>query len=323
IIQRLFAEMRENGCEFCVMEVSSHGLALNRLDQVIFDRAVFTNLSQDHLDFHRDMKAYFQAKESLFTEHLNGIAILNKDDDYAKRISYEPQLTYSLENLSDLRVSSSQLSADGSRFTISFKGKYYGFETEVLGQYNLYNLMAAIAVLLSFDYSYESIQHAVKKLKPVPGRMETIVLKKSLAIVDYAHTPDALLNVLKTSRDFCQGRLICVFGCGGDRDRMKRPKMAKAAEEIADYIFVTSDNPRTENPEDIIDDIVSGFDKSTYYERYSDRKTAIFAALDFAQKDDIVVIAGKGHEPYQEINGVRHHLDDRELVREWGAAHAR
>ena len=321
VIQELFSQMNRNDCQFCVMEVSSHGLALNRLDLITFQLAVFTNLSQDHLDFHRNIDDYFKAKELLFKSHLDGLAILNYDDDFVRRIEFQPQFSFSLSSESDLKIENFKLNASRTAFTIVYNKFSYDFETSVLGHYNLYNLLASIAVLINLKIDIKQIQSAVAQLKPVPGRMETISFKQSLAIIDYAHTPDALLNVLRTSRDFCLGQLICVFGCGGDRDKSKRPQMAKAAEQIADIIIVTSDNPRNEDPESIISDILTGFKTAKNIHQNTDRKQAITTALEMAKTNDIVVIAGKGHEPYQEINGVRYHLDDREIVYDWEKNH--
>jgi len=315
-LHKLFYEMVQNKCKLCVMEISSHALALNRVEGLVVQHAIFTNLSQDHLDFHADIDDYFNAKKLLFTHHLNGIAHVNADDAYSKKIQTTTCSTFSINAMSDIRILRFKQNAKGSSFTLIYKDVEHAFTTDILGYFNLYNLLACISVCLKLGFTMEEIRVAVTKLKPVKGRMEVVKIENRNVIVDYAHTPDALKNILLTCKPLAK-KLTCVFGCGGDRDRTKRAEMARAVEAYADKTIVTSDNPRTENPMEIIQDIKQGFSKDYRYVIEEDRHSAIYFALNHAEEDEIIVIAGKGHETYQEINGVKHHFSDQETVLEW------
>ncbi len=313
------------GCEFGVMEVSSHALAQGRVMGCEFDVAVFTNLTQDHLDFHKDMEDYFTAKALLFSpSYLNGKAIINADDPYGQRLieQFIPEKVwrYSIENTSaDLWTSDLIYEPTGVKGKLHTPAGEVSFHSPLVGQYNLSNLLAAVGTVSHLGLDLDSIVAALPKFSGVPGRMERVQIKSEQdisVIVDYAHTPDSLENLLKAARPFIQGKMICVFGCGGDRDRTKRPKMGKIAAELADVAVVTSDNPRTEDPERILQDILEGIPSSVEPMVICDRATAIQTAILQAQPGDGVLIAGKGHEDYQILGTEKIHFDDREQARE-------
>jgi UDP-N-acetylmuramoyl-L-alanyl-D-glutamate--2,6-diaminopimelate ligase len=304
-----------------VMETSSHSLALDRISGLFYDVAVWTNLTQDHLDFHKNMDNYYQAKKRLFAEYMkpDGVAVINIDDKWGKRLSTELDgrkiITYGRDSTSDVRIDSWNCSWDGCEVTIVHNGKPVSFNSSLRGFFNVYNMTALIAGACGLGYADETIQQAFSAVQTVAGRMDRVMINAPFAvIVDYAHTPDALENILTTARPLTKGRLICVFGCGGDRDRTKRPIMGGVVAEHADEAIVTSDNPRSERPVAIIDEICSGIPLDFPHVTIPDRKTAIEVALQNAKEGDCVVIAGKGHEDYQEINGVKHHFNDKEIV---------
>ena len=309
--------------EAVVMEVSSHSLALDRIGGLAFDVGVFTNLSQDHLDFHGSMEEYFLAKRRLFTEYLKngGRAAVNIDDPYGRRLAgelgTERCLTFGRANGADVRIVSWRCDWDGCAVTVAIDGKEIEFTSELRGFFNVYNMTAFITGAAALGYASGSIRQAFERVPSVNGRMDRVALDAPFAaVVDYAHTPDALHNVLKTARELTRGRLLCVFGCGGDRDRTKRPLMGAAVAQWCDEGWVTSDNPRTERPMAIINDIIDGIPLDFPHTVNADRRAAITAAVRGARAGDCLVIAGKGHETYQEINGVRHHFDDKEVVTE-------
>ncbi len=304
-----------------VMETSSHSLALDRISGLFYDVAVWTNLTQDHLDFHKTMENYYEAKKRLFAEYMkpDGIAVVNIDDKWGKRLSEELEnrkiLTYGRDSASDVRIDSWNCSWDGCEVTIVHKGKRVSFNSSLRGFFNVYNMTALIAGAYGQGFSDETIQQAFSAVETVAGRMDRVMIDAPFAvIVDYAHTPDALENILTTARPLTKGRLICVFGCGGDRDRTKRPVMGGIVAEHADEAIVTSDNPRSERPVAIIDEICAGIPLDFPHVTIPDRKSAIEVALKNAKEGDCIVIAGKGHEDYQEINGVKHHFNDKEIV---------
>jgi UDP-N-acetylmuramoyl-L-alanyl-D-glutamate--2,6-diaminopimelate ligase len=304
------------------MEVSSHSLALKRIAGMEFDVAVFTNLTQDHLDFHKSMEEYYAAKKSLFADYLKrgGCAVINIDDEYGKRMAKELKtkkkvLTYGKSGDADVKIIGQRCDWSGSIADILYKGHEYSFTSMLRGAFNVYNMTAMIAGAFALGVKPEVIAGALVNTRGVSGRMEKVDINAQFtAVVDYAHTPDALVNVLKTSAELTAGRLICVFGCGGDRDKTKRPLMAKAVAENCDMAVVTSDNPRSERPETIISEVVRGMPLDFPYTAITDRREAIGRALHSAKPGDCVVIAGKGHETYQEMCGIRHHFDDREEV---------
>ena len=332
-LHSIFKQIVDAGIEYVIMETSSQGLAQHRLTGISFDTAVFTNLTQDHLDYHENMENYFAAKLMLFQQlSPNGLAILNADSNLSHRIAeHIPQkniLTYGLEKDADLTAQDIEITQKELSLTalnnrnLSFDGEptWHKIRTtlRLLGAYNVYNTLAAIGVGLRNSCSTVAIQKGLS-CTVVPGRFENVSIngnqKSDFAvIVDYAHTPDGLENLLTAARNITDGRLVSVFGCGGDRDRAKRPKMGKISAQIADLSMITSDNPRTEDPMEIISEIVSGIPLDATFKCIPDRRDAIRQAIMHAHEGDVVVIAGKGHEDYQEIQGERFPFDDREVA---------
>ena len=319
-LQALFAQMRDAGCSHVVMEVSSHAISLDRVGGVRFDVAAFTNLTEDHLDFHKTMEAYCDAKAELFCRC--GKAVANMDDEWFPRITKKAKcnvLATSVKGKGDLSASGLQLHADGISFVASHMGKEAVVELPIPGKFTVYNALTVLGIALQLGISLEEAAEALKTAQGVKGRVEVVPTpgKPFTVLIDYAHTPDGLENVLSSVKDYCAGRLIAVFGCGGDRDPIKRPIMGKIGVKIADLAVITSDNPRTEVPGAIIKDILKGVDPADgEYIVIEDRRKAIRYAMDIAEKNDIIILAGKGHETYQEINGVKYHLDEREEVAE-------
>ena len=317
-LQQLFARMRDAGCSHCVMEVSSHAITLERVAGVHFDVAAFTNLTEDHLDFHGTMEAYCDAKAELFRRCDK--AVLNADDSWFGRFADAaccPALTISAKNAAGLYAKDLLLLSDGIRFTAVYGQQEAAIFVPIPGKFTVYNTLTVLGVALQLGISLEAASDALAKVQGVKGRIEVVPTpgKDFTVLIDYAHTPDGLENVLSSVRDFCKGRLIAVFGCGGDRDPIKRPIMGKIGVELADLAVITSDNPRTEDPMTIIGHIVKGADEALgTYKVIENRVKAIAYAMDIAEKDDIIVLAGKGHETYQEIMGIKHHLDEREVV---------
>ena len=315
-LHTLFKQFSENGVKYVTMETSSQGLALQRLAGLTFDTAVFTNLTQDHLDYHQTMEIYLKAKLMLF-EQLDeaGFAILNSDSPVAERIVQvcldSQRLMYGLDKNANLYAEDVRYSRNRLMFTAVTPNGLIPAQLRLLGEYNLYNALAAIAVGLRYDCPVSAIQEGLAATV-VPGRFELIDRGQDFAvIVDYAHTPDGLENVLTAAKRVAKRDLICVFGCGGDRDNGKRPKMGNISAQIADYSVITSDNPRTEDPGEIIAQIVSNLLHDTKHVCISERRNAIHHAITAAKSGDVVVIAGKGHEDYQEIQGERFPFDDR------------
>ena len=315
-LHALFKQFTEDDVEYVTMETSSQGLALQRLAGLTFDTAVFTNFTQDHLDYHQTMEAYFKAKLMLFEQlDKKGVAILNSDSPVAERIAdvcaESGLLMYGLSEKANLHTEDINFSHNRLAFTAVTPDGRIPVKLRLLGEYNLYNALAAIAVGLRYDCPIPAIQEGLAATV-VPGRFELIDRGQDFAvIVDYAHTPDGLENVLTAAKRVAERNLICVFGCGGDRDNGKRPKMGNISAQIADYSVITSDNPRTEDPDDIIAQIVSNLPHDTNYMCISERRDAIHHAIAMAKSGDVVVIAGKGHEDYQEINGKKFPFDDR------------
>ena len=325
-LQDLLARMRDAGCKAAVMEVSSHALAQERVRGVEFDAVVFTNLTQDHLDFHGNLQNYFEAKASLFTGLLpaqtkkRGVAIINIDDRYGAelraRLSRETRvITYGVGNRADFRASNFKTELAGTSFQLDAQDRSFLVRFPLIGKFNIYNSLAALAAATAFGISLRAAILALATAPPVPGRLQLVPGKRNYQVyVDYAHTDDALLNVLRTLRELNPHRLIVVFGCGGDRDRAKRPLMGRAAEQWSDYAIITSDNPRSESPEAIIRDIELSF-KGNNYEVIVDRGEAIRRAVSLAEARDIVLIAGKGHETYQQFAHETIVFDDVQVAR--------
>jgi len=325
-LQAQLAAAVKAGCELAVMEVSSHALAQGRVMSCPFEVAVFTNLTQDHLDFHRDMEDYFAAKAMLFSpDYLRGRAVINADDPYGQRLiarlKPEHLWRYSVNDAAaaDLWMSNLSYEPTGVSGMLHTPEGEVAFRSPLVGQYNLANLLAAVGAVLHLGIDLQLIAELLPQFPGVPGRMERVQVGSEQdisVIVDYAHTPDSLENLLLAARPFIPGKMICVFGCGGDRDRTKRPKMGQIAAQLADVVFVTSDNPRTEDPERILQDILVGIPKTVEPVVISDRATAIHTAIQQAQPGDGVLIAGKGHEDYQILGTEKIHFDDREQARE-------
>ena len=317
-LQALFARMRAAGCTHVVMEVSSHAMTLERIGGTRFDIAAFTNLTEDHLDFHKTMEAYCDAKAELFRRC--GKAVVNVDDSWSDRILSAaacPVLSTSVNGAADLKAEELELLSEGISFTAVSGEERAKIQLPIPGKFTVYNALTVLGIAKQLGISLADCAEALKTAEGVKGRVEVVPTPETpySVLIDYAHTPDGLENVLTSVKGFCKGRLISVFGCGGDRDPMKRPIMGRIGVECSDIAIITSDNPRTENPMAIIEDILKGVNEELgEYIVMEDRRAAIRYAMDIAEKDDIIVLAGKGHETYQEICGVKHHLDEREEV---------
>ena len=323
----LLRKMRQNGATCCAMEFSSHALAQKRLGDFAINGAIFTNLTGDHLDFHLDMENYYQAKKTLFTDLLiqGGIAAINIDDPAGCRLAGELAVeradlkipTFGRSENAGWRISEEASDLTGCRFVLSNALQAFQVSFELPGTYNISNLAGVLTLLLCDGVAPDAINQALNEHLDIPGRLEKLVSPKGATVfVDFAHTDDALENVLRTLKPLCSGKMIAVFGCGGNRDKSKRPRMGAAAAKWADKLIVTSDNPRNEAPENIIADIVAGIPQHTDFEVIVSRKDALAKAVDIAKEKDLVLVAGKGHENYQEINGVKHHFDDRETIKD-------
>lgn len=320
-LQTIFNKMAEAGCEYVVMEVSSQSLKLHRVDGCNFDVALFTNFSEDHISEkeHPDMQDYFESKLKLFEKCKVGI--INADDLYAlkipKRFPESKFTTYGIDNSCDVLAKDITITNSYVDYRVKITDKNERIKAGIPGRFSVYNSLAAICVAKRYGVSPEVIKEALEEVR-VPGRSELINNKKELPImIDYAHSPESLENILQAVKSYTRGKVISVFGCGGDRDKGKRPIMGEISGRIADYTIITSDNPRTEDPETIVKEIEEGIIKTKgSYEVIVDRTEAIVAAIKMATKRDIIVLAGKGHEPYQEINGIKHPYDERIIVNE-------
>lgn len=319
-LQRLFAQMRESGCTHVVMEVSSHALALDRVYGVHYAVGIFTNLTQDHLDFHKTMEAYCDAKALLFQNCDTGV--YNADDSWSQRLMAHAacrKFSYAEQAAADLRAEELELEPDHVAFTAVTKEEKVRIRVGIPGRFMIYNTLDVLGAALALGISLERSAGTLAKVPHVKGRVEVVPTpgKEYTILIDYAHSPDGLENVLSSVKDFAKGRTVALFGCGGDRDKTKRPKMGRVAARIADFVVVTTDNPRTEKPADIIADILPGMaDGPAPYVVVEDRVEAIHWAMDHAEKGDVIVLCGKGHETYQEVDHVKHHMDEREIVAE-------
>ncbi len=326
-IQELLRTMLDDGVTHVVMEVSSHALELNRADDVEFDTVIFTNLTGDHLDFHRNIESYFLAKKKLFSllswsgKHKR-IAVVNIDDQYSRRIYAErdiypyDMLTFGIEHDAVLRAAGESIEdrITGIKYRAAMNGSMFDVALKLAGRFQVYNSMAAFGAAVAAGISPDDAVKGMSMIEGVPGRLQVVDAGLGFyAVVDYAHTGDALLNLLQSVNEMPHNRIITVFGCGGDRDRTKRPVMGGIAVQNSDIAIVTSDNPRTEEPDAIIKDILEGIQGSSHMVE-PDREKAIELAVRLAQKGDIVVLAGKGHEDYQIVGKTKHHFDDREMV---------
>ncbi|MDD5676312.1 MAG: UDP-N-acetylmuramoyl-L-alanyl-D-glutamate--2,6-diaminopimelate ligase, partial [Chitinivibrionales bacterium] len=310
-----------------VMEVSSHSLQLDRVAGLQFDVCIFTNLTQDHLDFHATMENYYQAKKKLFSDHRKpgGFLVVNIDDPYGRRLAAEigaqGLVTYGTSADARVRIVRWSSAWEGSELQIFYNQKTLNLTTTLCGAFNIYNITALCAAASALGVEAGTLVDIVKQARPPVGRLERVPITAPFTVlVDYAHTPDALENVLAAARPLTKGKLICVFGCGGDRDKTKRPLMAAAVARTCDRAIITSDNPRGEDPEGIIAAIAAGMPRDFTYATIADRGAAIAAGLALAQPGDCLVVAGKGHEDYQEVRGVKRHFNDREMVLELFAA---
>ncbi|MBI4309093.1 MAG: UDP-N-acetylmuramoyl-L-alanyl-D-glutamate--2,6-diaminopimelate ligase [Candidatus Omnitrophica bacterium] len=324
--QRYLAQLADLKAQFCVMEVSSHALDQSRVDGIDFAAGIFTNLTQDHLDYHKTMDNYFQAKSLLFTGLSHAAAaIINSDDDHGRRLTALSRgriMTYGIDSSAQVRAQNIQYSLNGTRFDMVFPGGVAPVHTRLIGRHNVYNILAGAACAYSLGLSWPFIAQGIKTLKQVPGRLEPVQGPQDFFVfIDYAHTEDGLVNVLNALRAVSRDKIIVVFGCGGDRDRGKRPKMGAAVCALADHAIVTSDNPRSEGPQAIIDEIAAGFTKNNF-EMCVDRRAAIIKALKMAKKGNIVLLAGKGHEDYQVLKEGRVPFDERKIVQEYLGVHA-
>lgn len=332
-LQKKLRLMVDEGVKSCVMEVSSHALEQGRVKGTDFRTAVFTNLTQDHLDYHHTMEQYRDAKALLFSRLGNAYnedpnsrkyAVLNTDDpasEYFSKATAAEVITYGLEQGADVRASQIAITAKGTSFHVNtFRGEA-DIQLRMVGKFNVYNALAAIAATLLEGVPLEQIRKSLESVPGVDGRVEAVEAGQPFAvIVDYAHTPDGLENVLRSVKEFAKGRIVCVFGCGGDRDRTKRPLMGEIAARYSDHVFVTSDNPRTEDPAVILKDIEQGLLEAgisrEIYDMIEDRREAIFKAIEMASPEDVVLIAGKGHETYQIIGKTSFDFDDRIVAKE-------
>ena len=320
-LHALFARMRDAGCTHVIMEVSSHSLVLDRVHGIHFAVGAFTNLTQDHLDFHKTMEEYRRAKALLFT--ISDKGVINLDDPAAGAMLADakcPCLTFSCEkDAADLTAKNLKLHADGVEFVAATKGDLARVKLPIPGHFSAENALTALGIVLQLGMPLADAAKSLATATGVKGRVEVVPTDTDYTVlIDYAHSPDGVENVLRAVRGFAKGRVVALFGCGGDRDRTKRPKMGKIAADLADFCVVTSDNPRTEDPKAIIDDILEGMKGSkTPMQVIVDRPEAIHWALAHAKKDDIIVLMGKGHETYQEVNHVKHHMDEREIVADY------
>ncbi len=328
-LQETLHNMYEKNMDYVVMEVSSHALAMNRVAGCEYDTAMFTNLTQDHLDFHKTMENYALAKAKLFDSltadnlaKTGKTAVINADDEFGGKIMIEHTkcklITYGIKNKATLMAENLDIKASGTSFDLEYEGEVIHFDLKVTGMFNVYNVLGVIGVAIAEKISLKLIKEALESFEAVAGRFELVRQGQDFSvIVDYAHTPDGLENVLKTAREIAKKRLIVVFGCGGDRDRTKRPIMGRIAAQLADVVIATSDNPRTEDPEFILSEVEAGVLPAlhgNFHEKITDRRKAIFRAIELAQPDDIVLIAGKGHENYQILKTGTIHFDDKEVA---------
>ncbi len=320
---KLFKKMVDENVDYAVMEVSSHGLKLNRINGIEFQSVIFTNLTQDHLDFHKTMEDYRDSKLILFSlVKDDGSSIINLDDPsseyFVKASKTKNIFTYGIKNpKARFQIRIEKISLDGSSFSIfdNDEKKNYHIETKLIGEPNIYNCVSAFLTCFSLNIPFEKIKEGLEKANPVKGRYEIYYDRRGFKIiVDYAHSPDSLERLIKTVRRLTPGKVITVFGCGGNRDKEKRPIMGKIASHLSDMVVLTSDNPRSEDPNRIIDDIIKGITEKNYMVEVN-RKNAIKLAFQYAKEKDSIIIAGKGHENYQIINNKKYHLDDSEIVK--------
>lgn len=321
-LHRTLRKMVDAGCDYAVMEVSAHAIWMHRLEGMVFEAGCFTNLSQDHLDFFGTMEKYFEAKRSFFMSGAVKNAVISLDDPWASRMSQEltmPKISYAICTNADLFARDIQIQEDGVSFQLSlWNEKYYPVHLQLMGMFNIYNAIAAAGIGLIIGADPEVICRALESVSSVPGRAEVLDTNTEYKVVlDYSHSPDALDNILSAIREFIRGKLIVVFGCGGDRDQGKRPVMGAIAGRLADFSILTSDNPRQEDPNDILDAIEQGIKPTGgNYTVIENRREAIKHALKSAKSGDVILLAGKGHETYQEIAGIKRPFNEKVIVAE-------
>ena len=324
-LNKILRKMLLKGAKYVSMEVSSHAAHQMRIYGLNFEGGIFTNLTQDHLDYHQDMESYFKAKKMFFDyvaeKNKKAVFSVNVDDFYGERLYRQLKTTSNVisygRKSKEFKIIDMQTQPEGCFFSVNFQGKQFNLYSKLRGDFNIYNISAAFSFLARYGIDIEFLKEATTKLKPIRGRFEIVYSKDFLVVNDYAHTPDALENILKSIQKLKRGKIIVVFGAGGDRDKTKRPKMGKIAEELADLIVLTSDNPRSEDPKDIIEDIKSGMEyKKTIFE-IIDREQAIKEAIKMAKENDVVLIAGKGHETYQIIGDNIYHFDDSDVAKKY------
>lgn len=310
-LYELLLEAKETGCTNVIMEVSSHSLVLERVKGLNYKVAAFTNLTEDHLDFHKTMDNYFEAK-NLLLKQLEGSYIVNVDDEYGERISYDKVVSLGYKG-KDIKIIDFSDTESGTLVNFEYKGSAYEVETNLKSNFNVYNYLTALGLITEIGVSIDDVLEITKEIDPPKGRCEQIKVNNGLAVVDYAHTPDAVEKIIKAFSENKKGRVITLVGCGGDRDPLKRPIMGRIAVENSDFVVLTSDNPRTEDPEKIMADILKGI-KTDNYVVVLDRREAIKKTLDMMEENDVVLLLGKGHEDYQILGREKVHFDDKEEV---------
>ena len=328
-MNQMLGEMTKSNIKFCVMEVSSIALVMDRVHGLDFDTAVYTNLTSEHLDFHKDMENYFSAKKILFDNlRERSFAVSNSDDVYGVRILKDTKAEkkfYSIINESNLKAMNVNLSLNGIEFETSYRNNIYKFKSNLSGRFNVYNILASVEAALNYNIDITQIQKSILNFKEVNGRFNRIILPNgAIAVVDYSHTSDSLKNAIEAAREIViqennNGKVITVFGCGGNKDKTKRPVMGEFATSLSDYSIITSDNPRFEDPMEIIDEILKGIKSRNNFEIIENREEAIMRGIELSKSGDIILICGKGHETYQEVNGVKKHFDDKEFVQKYSA----